>query len=81
MDRGLAQGERDFVFFQPILLNHLYWLQVLHFLYDKDVLEDSVILDWMGEDGEDEAVKKKMRNKCKAFIQWLEEADSESEED
>ena len=69
------------LFFQPILLNHLYWLQVLHFLYDKDVLEDSVILDWMGEDGEDEVVKKKMKNKCKAFIQWLEEADSESEED
>merc|ERR1719323_1086178 len=61
------------------------WLEVLpkvlHFLYDKDVLEDSVILDWMGEDGEDEVVKNKMRNKCKAFIQWLEEADSESEDD
>ena len=50
-------------------------------MYDKDVLEESVILDWMGEDGEDEVVKKKMRNKCKAFIQWLEEADSESEDD
>ena len=40
-----------------------------------------MILDWMGEDGKDEVVKKKMKNKCKAFIQWLEEADSESEED
>merc|ERR1719341_3212703 len=61
------------------------WLEVLpkvlHFLYDKDVLEDAVIIDWMGEQGEDKEVKDKMRNKCKAFIQWLEEADSESEED
>ena len=55
--------------------------QVLHFLYDKDVLEDAVIIDWMEEEGEDKEVKDKMRKKCKAFIQWLEEADSESEED
>merc|ERR1712130_822559 len=61
------------------------WLEVLpkvlHFLYDEDVLEDAVIIDWMGEEGEDKEVKDKMRKKCKAFIQWLEEADSESEED
>jgi len=61
------------------------WLEVLHkvlhFLYDKDVLEDAVIIDWMEGEGEDKDVKDKMRNKCKAFIQWLEEADSESEED
>ena len=50
-------------------------------MYDKDVLEDAVIIDWMGEEGEDKGVKDKMRNKCKAFIQWLAEADSESEED
>ena len=57
-------------------------MQVLHFLYDKDVLEDAVIIDWMEEEGEEKEVKDKMRKKCKAFIQWLEEADSEeSEED
>ena len=50
-------------------------------MYDKDVLEDAVIIDWMEEEGGEKAVKDKMRNKCKAFIQWLEEADSESEED
>ena len=64
-----------------ILKSNLFILQVLHFLYDKDVLEDAVIIDWMEEEGEDKEVKDKMRNKCKAFIQWLEEADSESEED
>ena len=45
------------------------------------MLEDAVIIDWMEEEGEDKEVKGKMRKKCKAFIQWLEEADSESEED
>ena len=50
-------------------------------MYDKDVLEDAVIINWMEDEGEDKEVNDKMRNKCKAFIQWLEEADSESEED
>ena len=40
-----------------------------------------MIIDWMEEEGEDKGVKDKMRKKCKAFTQWLEEADSESEED
>ena len=45
------------------------------------MLEDAVIIDWMEEEGEDKEGKDKMRKKCKAFILWLEEADSESEED
>merc|ERR1712013_649217 len=42
--------------FLGLLTRDSAWLEVLpkvlHFLYDKDVLEDSVILDWMREDGE-----------------------------
>ena len=75
---GLAQGLTPLY---VVVKSKLFQFQVLHFLYDKDVLEDAVIIDWMEEEGEDKEVKDKMRKKCKAFIQWLEEADSESEED
>jgi len=71
---------------ETLVIRDSAWLEVLpkvlHFLYDKDVLEDAVIIDWMEEEGEEKEVKDKMRKKCRAFIQWLEEADSEeSEED
>ena len=35
--------------------------QVLHFLYEKDILEDSAILPWMEEEGMDAQVKAAIR--------------------
>jgi len=59
------------------------WLEilpkVLHFLYERDILEDSSILPWMEEQGQDAQVKAAIRAKCKNFTAWLEEDDSEGE--
>ncbi|XP_010439873.1 PREDICTED: translation initiation factor eIF-2B subunit epsilon-like [Camelina sativa] len=54
--------------------------QIVHFLYDKDVVQEDAILRW-GEEkaGADESDKVYL-NQCEAFIQWLKEA-SEEEED
>merc|ERR1712179_169385 len=49
---------------ETLVARDIAWLEVLpkvlHFLYDKDVLEDAVIIDWMEDDGEDKEVKDKM---------------------
>jgi hypothetical protein len=54
--------------------------QILHLLYDKDVLEDSAILSWMDQPGPEPALKAAIRGKCQAFVAWLKQEDSDSEE-
>ena len=54
--------------------------QILHLLYDKDVLEDSAILSWMDQPGPEAALKAAIRGKCQAFVAWLKQEDSDSEE-
>jgi len=54
--------------------------KILHCLYDKDILEDSSILSWISQDGQDPDIKSKIRAKSKAFLTWLEQEDSESDE-
>ncbi|XP_047337894.1 translation initiation factor eIF-2B subunit epsilon [Impatiens glandulifera] len=54
--------------------------QVLHFLYDKDILQEDAILNWADEkEGADESDKVLVKQADK-FIQWLKEA-SEEEDD
>ena len=52
---------------------------MLHLLYDKDVLEDSSILSWMEQEGKDPVLKARIRAKSRAFVDWLQQSDSEEE--
>ncbi|KFK36401.1 hypothetical protein AALP_AA4G119500 [Arabis alpina] len=55
--------------------------QILHLLYDKDVLLEDAILRWAEEKaGADEADKVYL-NQCETFIQWLKEASEEEDDD
>jgi len=69
---------------EEVLARHSEYLdivaKILHFLYDEDILEDSVILTWMENDGKDGELMEKVKVKCKALIAWLEESDSEDED-
>ncbi|CAL9225916.1 unnamed protein product [Arabidopsis halleri] len=55
--------------------------QIVHFLYDKDVVQEDAILRW-GEEkaGADESDKVYLKQ-CEALIQWLKEASEEEEEE
>ncbi|KAG8383770.1 hypothetical protein BUALT_Bualt04G0048300 [Buddleja alternifolia] len=56
--------------------------QILHLLYDKDILQEDAILKWASEkEGADESDKCYVKQ-AEKFIQWLNEAsEEESEED
>ncbi|CAH3018109.1 unnamed protein product [Porites evermanni] len=59
----------------------------LHYLYDKEILEESVILQWFSrkstgvEDSGLEPQRKHLRQQISPFITWLQEAEEESDED
>lgn len=52
---------------------------VLKYLYDEDVVEEAVILKWYGAKSRGDAAK--VKEAAKVFVEWLENADEESEED
>ncbi|KAI0165197.1 nucleotide-diphospho-sugar transferase [Hypoxylon sp. FL1284] len=55
---------------------------MLQQMYDLDVLEEEGILGWWEDDrGKEEGPLAGVREKCKALVEWLENADEESEED
>ncbi|KAG2326765.1 hypothetical protein Bca52824_009493 [Brassica carinata] len=55
--------------------------QILHVLYDKDVVQEDAILRWAEEKaGADEADKVYLQQ-CETFIQWLKEASEEEDDD
>ncbi|XP_012464125.1 uncharacterized protein LOC105783297 [Gossypium raimondii] len=55
--------------------------QILHLLYDKEILQEDAILRWADEkEGADESDKVFLKRSEK-FIQWLREAEEEEEED
>jgi len=70
---------------EEVLARHSSYLdiiaKILHFLYDEDILEDTVILAWVEDEGKDADLMKRVKVKCKALIEWLEESDSEEESD
>lgn len=57
----------------------------LHMLYDKEVLDESVILQWYSHKGGDviglETQRKQLRQQISRFITWLQEAEEESDND
>lgn len=55
------------------------FVQILHLLYDKDVLQEEAILNWASEkEGADESDKVYLKQSEK-FIQWLNEASEEED--
>ncbi|CAN7103967.1 unnamed protein product [Brassica rapa subsp. narinosa] len=55
--------------------------QILHVLYEKDVVQEDAIMRWAEEKaGADEADKVYLQQ-CETFIQWLKEASEEEDED
>ncbi|KAB1994766.1 hypothetical protein ES319_D13G120200v1 [Gossypium barbadense] len=55
--------------------------QILHLLYDKEILQEDAILRWADEkEGADESDKVFLKRSEK-FIQWLREAEEEEEEE
>ncbi|KAE8684741.1 uridylate kinase isoform 2 [Hibiscus syriacus] len=55
--------------------------QILHLLYDKEILQEDALLRWADEkEGADEADKVFLKRSEK-FIQWLKEAEEEDDEE
>lgn len=55
------------------------FVQILHLLYDKDIIQEEAILKWASEkDGAEEADKVFVKQ-AEKFIQWLNEASEEEE--
>lgn len=61
---------------------------ILKMLYDKDILDEEVILKWAGKPNKkhvSKSVSEELREKAKPFIKWLQEAEvedsAESEDD
>ncbi|KAJ8572957.1 hypothetical protein K7X08_009468 [Anisodus acutangulus] len=57
------------------------FLQVLHHLYDQDIIQEEAILDWASEKEGAEESDKVFVKQSEKFIQWLKEASEEEEED
>merc|ERR1719370_578894 len=76
------EGMENLVSKHPIYLEVV--AKVLHKLYDKDVLSDETIISWYNKLGADGATREPQASICsklKDLIAWLEQSDSESEED
>ncbi|KAI5956287.1 TIF5 [Candida jiufengensis] len=58
--------------------------KILHSFYDKDLLSEEIIINWGSKVSKkyvSKDVSKKVRKAAKPFIQWLQEAEVESDED
>merc|ERR1719300_257200 len=76
------QGILSLVERHPIFLDVL--AKVLHILYDKDVLSDEAIISWhkkLLSGSSTTENSKALFSKLKPLIEWLEQSDSESDED
>jgi len=76
------EGMENLVSKHPIYLEVV--AKVLHKLYDKDVLSDETIISWYNKLGAAGATREPQASICsklKDLIAWLEQSDSESEED
>ena len=59
-------------------------LKILKQLYDEDIVEEEVILEWAAKASKkyvSKEVSKKIREKVEPFIKWLKEAEVEDEDD
>ncbi|XAR52501.1 hypothetical protein NMG60_11020619 [Bertholletia excelsa] len=55
------------------------FVQVLHLLYDKDILQEDAILNWASEKGGADESDKVFLKQSEKFIQWLNEASEEED--
>lgn len=72
------EGIENLVTKHPVYMDML--AKVVHNLYDKDILSDQAIVSWHGK-LDSVGPQATIRSKLKPLIAWLEESDSESEED
>ena len=56
-------------------------VQLLDALYEQDVLEEDAVLQWAREKEHADEEDKVFLKKAEEFIQWLQEAEEESDED
>ncbi|KAL3616417.1 hypothetical protein CASFOL_039807 [Castilleja foliolosa] len=56
------------------------FVQILHLLYDKDILQEDAILNWASEKEEADESDKVFLKQAEKFIQWLNEASEEEAE-
>lgn len=79
--KALLGGIERFVgLTQPQLIPQIP--KILHALYDDDILEEDIIIAWGSKASKkyvDKETSKKVRKAAKSFIEWLENAESESE--
>ena len=76
------EGMEGLISKHPIYVEVL--AKILHILYDKDVLSDESIITWykkLGSVGSTQEPQASICSKLKPLIAWLEQSDSESEED
>ncbi|MCD7469040.1 hypothetical protein HAX54_007659 [Datura stramonium] len=57
------------------------FVQILHHLYDQDIIQEEAILDWASEKEGAEESDKVFVKQSEKFIQWLKEASEEEDED
>lgn len=55
--------------------------KLLHYLYDKDILSEDTILEWYESPPEESPAASKLRKVVKPFVEWLHEADEQSDSD
>lgn len=81
--KALLGGIERFVgLSQPQLIPQIP--KILHALYDDDILEEDIIIAWGTKASKkyvDKETSKKVRKAAKSFIEWLENAESESEDE
>ncbi|XP_071702394.1 translation initiation factor eIF2B subunit epsilon-like [Rutidosis leptorrhynchoides] len=57
------------------------FVQILHLLYDKDIIQEEAILNWANEKEDADESDKVFVKQSEKFIQWLNEASEEEEEE
>ncbi|PHU10019.1 hypothetical protein BC332_21879 [Capsicum chinense] len=57
------------------------FVQILHHLYDQEIIQEEAILDWASEKEGAEESDKVFVKQSEKFIQWLKEASEEEDED
>ncbi|XP_060218049.1 uncharacterized protein LOC132645215 [Lycium barbarum] len=57
------------------------FLEILHHLYDQEIIQEEAILDWASEKEGAEESDKIFVKKSEKFIQWLKEASEEEDEE
>ncbi|KAL4565810.1 hypothetical protein LXL04_029916 [Taraxacum kok-saghyz] len=55
------------------------FVKVLHFLYDKDIIQEEAILNWANEKEDADESDKVFVKQAEKFIQWLNEASEEED--